>query len=147
MKKTNKSNGHQATKDLEKTADVEEVEETKQSHVMTRNSWQNAYSAQEGYNSLNLLAKSGEDPLDLLMRTSLADYQLMVAFATLISACEEFHDTEGANEVRNMLAMMPSIAGLSRKQIVDAMIGGYGGQSSGGEEDFTSKLKRMAFGK
>jgi len=96
-----------------------------------QHSWENAFKGIEGVNSLKYLAESGDNPIDLLMRTFLPEnktnaYRTAVAFATVLRKCREAGDTDGENEIRDILALLPSMGGRSRDQIVSTLIGQLG---------------------
>jgi hypothetical protein len=95
---------------------------------ITPHSWDNAFKSSETPNSLRYVVEAGDNPEDLLMRTFLPSrktdsYRLAVAFATAMRKCREAGDTEGEKEFRDILALLPSMDGRSREQLVSSLIG------------------------
>ncbi len=95
---------------------------------ITPHSWESAFKTSDQPNSLRYVVEAGDNPEDLLMRTfipsKLTDsYRRVVAFATAMRKCREAGDTEGEKEFRDILAMLPSMDGRSREQLVSSLIG------------------------
>jgi len=97
--------------------------------VPLREGMENVYRTEgQQTNSAKPLIESGEVPLDLLMRTIIGgigtdEYRLLVALNTELSKAEKVGSQKVINEVRNQLAMLPSLQGQSRNQYVSALIG------------------------
>lgn len=154
-----KSNGKKDPENLKETEPVDETSgdgntsaSSEPKRTFGPHSWDNAYRSQETVNNLKPLFEAGDNPLDLLMRSILAglhteEYVLVVALCEELSKCREVSDTIGEQEVRDILAMLPSTKGQAREQLVRAITGGYFGEKGKSEGDtLTAKLKRAALG-
>jgi hypothetical protein len=154
-------NGNGASGQVEQTAAVAEGEEGaggatfqfKGKNPLTQKTFEKALANPEQFNGIKYLVETGDAPRDLFMRTLIPDrmsngYRLLIALQTELEKCLEFGDTEGAESVRDILALLPSVNGVGRQQLVASFIGGYMGEGSGtgGGEDLTSRLKKIALG-
>jgi hypothetical protein len=112
-------------------------------------SWDNAYKSIESPNSLKYVVEAGENPEDLLMRTFIPAhptdaYRKVVAFATAMRKCREAGDTEGEKEFRDILAMLPSMDGGSRRDLVASLIGYIGNNVKNSPGNFMENIKNKA---
>ena len=121
--------------------------EKSKTHELKFGDIKNAFST-PGKNSVaDLLVIPGDDPLGIAMRTVLKRHSegmiQATAYARDWAEMEEFGDKVGQNELLFKMAMMPSIDGLSREQLVRAIIGDREIKSRRG---FMDKIKDAAFG-
>ena len=107
----------------------------------------NAFSTPNKSSVADLLVIPGDDPLGIAMRTVLKRHSegmiQATAYARDWAEMEEFGDKVGQNELLFKMAIMPSIDGLAREQLVRAIIGDKEFKSS---RNFVDKLKDAAFG-
>lgn len=107
-----------------------------------------AFSTPGKNNVADLLVIPGDDPLGIAMRTVLNKHSegmiQATAYARDWAEMAEFGDAVGQKELLFKLAIMPSIDGLSREQLVKAIIGDKEFKS---RRNWADKLKDAAFGK
>lgn len=107
----------------------------------------NAFSSPHNNNIADLLVVPGDDPLGIAMRTVLKNHSegtiLATAYARDYAEMKEFEDVIGQEELLFQMALNPSIDGLSREQLVRAIIGD---REFKNKRSFTDKVKDMAFG-
>ena len=143
----NNGNGHKDLVETDIVVTDEEIE-SKPRKTLLKTSFENAFTRVSGTNSLDLLAKAGDDPLDLLMRSKIPDWRTLTSYAILWRKCIECEFDAGVNEIRNMLAMAPSVGGISREQVVRAIVGDFStNKGSLDGEGLEKRLRRAAFGK
>lgn len=118
------------------------------SHQLKGGDIRNAFSTPGKNNVADLLVIPGDDPLGIAMRTVLNKHSegmiQATAYARDWAEMTEFGDTVGQKELLFKLAIMPSIDGLSREQLVKAIIGDKEFKS---RRNWADKLKDAAFGK
>lgn len=106
-----------------------------------------AFSQPGKNNVADLLVIPGDDPLGIAMRTVLNKHSegmiQATAYARDWAEMEEFGDKTGQRELLMKLALMPSIDGLSREQLVKAIIGDREFKS---RRNWADKIKDAAFG-
>ena len=150
-----KKDKNQIKNDLENTEELQLSQDTETNgdgnkpHEMLKSSFDNAFQAQQGVNSLKYIVETGENPLDLLMRSILPSkvkrsYALVIAFATILSKADETGNERIKSEVKYILAMLPSMDGESRTQLVSALTGyiNSGGLVNDNKNGISSSLKR-----
>lgn len=119
----------------------------KKSHEMKKHSFDNAFGQMQAPNSLKYVVEAGDNPLDLLMRTIIPDrksdsYRTVIAFATAMRKCREAEDKDGLAELRDILAMLPSMGGKSREQLVSSLIG-YATDTNNNDDGIGGKVKKQ----
>lgn len=95
-----------------------------------KTSFDHAYNQMQQPSSVRPLIESGDDPHDLLMRTIIPgkkddSYRSAVAIAIYLRKCREAGDTAGEEEMRDIMALLPSMNGQSRNQLVTALVGAF----------------------
>jgi len=151
MKKSKQTvkNELENTEELEVSQEASENGNGNKPHEMFKSSFDNAFQAQQGVNSLKYIVETGENPLDLLMRSILPSkpkksYALVIAFARILSKAEETHNERIKSEVKYILSMLPSMDGESREQLVSALTGyiNSGAAAHDNKNGISSSLRR-----
>ena len=150
-----KKDKNQIKNDLENTEELQVSQDTETNgdgnkpHEMLKSSFDNAFQAQQGVNSLKYIVETGENPLDLLMRSILpskrkGSWALVIAFATILSKADETKNERIKAEVKYILSMAPSMDGESRTQLVSALTGyiNSGGLVNDNKNGVSSSLRK-----
>lgn len=99
--------------------------------------------------ALNMLAQPGETPRQLSMRTVLTRKSegriLATAMSYHLGRCREFGDTEGEQEILDMMALFVSDNGMGRRQLTEAITGQRAHEEAKG--GLGNMLQKMAWGK
>jgi len=123
------------------------LKEKSGSHQLKGGDISNAFSTPGKNNVADLLVIPGDDPLGIAMRTVLKKHSegmiQTTAYARDWAEMEEFGDKTGQRELLMKMALMPSIDGLSREQLVKAIIGDREFKS---HRNWADKIKDAAFG-
>jgi len=101
----------------------------------------------EGFTALKSLVVPGDKVEELLMRGDLPSknqegHVRAVVIAEVIADCIEFNDTEGLQEVLNMVAALTSADGKRAKELVDAIVGFHREQNT--NRGFGEKFQEAA---
>ena len=91
-----------------------------------------------------IMTTDGEDLLANALRFDIKDYRSVIAFASLSSKCIRHGYTEGENELKLILGLLPAIRGKRVNIFSDTVIGerkNFSGQQS----NWGEKIKQWAF--
>lgn len=84
---------------------------------------ENSFKDSEMPSAYRELTHPGKDVLELLMRTTFDTEDEINAAVLYYHKCEEFKDEDGKRLLLSKLAAKPSLAGRSRDQLLQALVG------------------------
>jgi hypothetical protein len=124
-----------------KATTAEELKRT-----LSQNSIETAFNQSDVVSAIRYLVEPGDTMHGLLMRANIPakqtdDKVFSIAAVHHLSKAEEFGDTGAQNELMNLIALMVSLRGKGREQLVEAIIGEHKQKADLG---FGEKLRKMA---